>query len=180
MKGKKLAAHRLRSTALTCNPCWVIYITLSQRVYILLNTRGLKFFEKHVKIKFVTTGSSKNSVTQFWTNIDPIVTRFITKASVLSSQHPRPLPPIRPWRHLWTTPTLKCLLSVKVNVFLKHFFCQPAMRWSARLCRSDDIIGWTFTSGQVSISYQKSSLRKLAYFIAKKVWSDRAFFTWCI
>ena len=34
----------------------------------------------------------------------PIVTRFITKALVLSSQNPRFPFPLRPWRHLWTTP----------------------------------------------------------------------------
>ena len=34
----------------------------------------------------------------------PIVTRFITKALVLSLQNPWPPPPLRPWRHLLTTP----------------------------------------------------------------------------
>ena len=40
--------------------------------------------------------SSINDVTQFWTIVDPpppIVTRFITKALVLSPQNPRPPPP---------------------------------------------------------------------------------------
>ena len=39
----------------------------------------------------------------------PIVTRFITKASVLLSQNPWPPSPLRPWRHLWMTP--------------KHYIC---------------------------------------------------------
>ena len=42
---------------------------------------------------------------QFLTPTPPIVTRFITKALVLSSQNPWPPPPLRRWRHLWTVPT---------------------------------------------------------------------------
>ena len=61
--------------------------------------------EKHlIAINFIIRrGSSINDVTQFWTIFDPPppLSRFITKALALSSQNPRPSPPLRPWRHLW-------------------------------------------------------------------------------
>ena len=63
-------------------------------------------------------GSSVIDVKQIWTIFDPpapspIVTRFITKAFVLSSQKTLTPSLPRPWRHLWTTPKCYTVSTIK-------------------------------------------------------------------
>ena len=69
-----------------------------------LETRHLEISSQNVRItKGVVHQWRHASFDKFWSP-PPIVTLFISRALVLSSQNHYPFPPLRPWRHLWTTP----------------------------------------------------------------------------
>ena len=73
-------------------------------------------------------GSSINDVTQIWTFFDslrlpspPIVTCFITKAWVLSSQKHWPPLLLRPWRHLSSLSLSKYTMHFQQFLTILHF-----------------------------------------------------------
>ena len=110
-------------------------------IYTLNVHEGLQY-TNGVEYNESNSGSSINDVTPFRTIFDSpslIVTHYITKALILSSQNPWPPSPLRPWRHLWTTPKLSFFSRSKSNkgLFLKFsllfdisLFCFTWERWN--------------------------------------------------
>ncbi len=82
--------------------CKFYYLSLKHYLHFFLH-KGFILKWRHANLDY------------FWHPLPPpIITLFITTAIVLSSQNPRH--PLKPWRHLWTTPNH----NKRVDAF-----CQP-------------------------------------------------------
>ena len=95
---KHVHGHQVSISPIFCKQLFV------QKSFSKLTVLCLYFLEK------INQGKSYLGVVRkwhrpIWIIFTPhIVALFITKAFVQSSQNPWPLPPLKPWRHLRTTP----------------------------------------------------------------------------
>ena len=81
----------------------------------LISVQGCQISETLLRnyVQNIHKGSPTNDVTQFLTLPPfPFVTHFTTKAFYCRHKIIDALPPLRLWRHLWTTPNLKTMIII--------------------------------------------------------------------